>query len=161
MTLLIITLSITLIIGAIIVAFRPIIPSALLSYAAMWLLDTTNIISISNHNLLFWGIATIIILIINMSQTQKIKYNGLFFIVIGTLMGSCIGMVLSPSAIIIGAALGAIFGLISYYQTPNGRTTKLSPSIFIMQLASMGLPTIVSMSIIAFILFQVSLNPPF
>lgn len=156
-----ITLSIILIIGAIIVAFRPIIPSALLSYAAMWLLDTTDIISISSHSLLFWGAATIIILIINMSQPQKTKNNGLFYIVIGSLTGGCIGMVLSQSIIVIGAALGATFGLISYYQTPKGRTTKLSPSIFIMQLASMGLPTIVSMSIIAFIIFQVSLNPPF
>ena len=130
MSMLFLILGIILMIGAIILAFRPIIPSVLPAYVAMWLLDTSNHISINKNTLLFWGLATSIVLFINMSKAQdKPDNKGLGYIVAGTIVGSFVGMATNASGIIPGAAIGAFLGAVAYSRTPNGKCHPRNLSI--------------------------------
>ena len=153
MSILCLIIGIVLMVGAVFFTFRPIIPSVLLSYAAMWVLSSNNHIFISSHNLLFWDIATMFVLLITMAQSpSNHNTHELGYIGVGTLSGSLVGMVVSHAGIIIGAAIGAFMGLLAFCRTPNGKNISFPSRVFISQLASKGLPTIVTMSIFATIL---------
>lgn len=139
---------IVLLVGAIIFCYRPVIPAALLSYAAMWTLSYGNHIPMLKDTLMFWGVATMIVLIINSSATQSAHDNsGLGYITIGALTGCVLGMLTFKGGIIIGAAIGAMLGLTAFCRTPKGSHIKLPSKAFISQLAAKGLPIIVAMSI--------------
>lgn len=139
---------IALLVGAIIFCYRPVIPAALLSYAAMWTLSYGNYIPMLKDTLMFWGIATMIVLIISSSSPQTVRDNiGVGYIATGTLTGCVLGMLTFKGGIIIGAAIGAALGLSAFCRTPKGSHIKLPSKAFISQLAAKGLPTIVAMSI--------------
>lgn len=140
---------IALLVGAIIFCCRPVFPAALLSYAAMWTLSYGNHIPMLKDTLMFWGIATMIVLIISSSSPQTVRDNtGLGYITTGALTGCVLGMLTFKGGIIIGAAIGAMLGLTAFCRTPKGSHIKLPSKAFISQLAAKGLPTIVAMSIL-------------
>lgn len=142
-------LGIMLLIGAIVTAYRPWVPSVILSYVAMWVLNYGKHIYIGSNTLLFWGIATMMVLLIRMGQQHdKPDSNGMGYIATGALVGCVVGMLMSHAGIILGSALGAAMGLMAYCRTPNGHTLRFPSKEWIMQLAAKGLPIIVSMSII-------------
>ncbi|MBE6318465.1 MAG: DUF456 family protein [Bacteroidales bacterium] len=150
-------IGILLMIGCVFVSFYPIAPAALLSYVAMWILDANNIIFISKNTLLFWAIATLIVLLnfymTNVVQNQPHKATkGLSYIIIGALAGCFTGMTISASGITIGTSIGAIMGSVIYCRTPQGKATKLMSFNHIMYLADKGLPTIVAISILGIII---------
>lgn len=146
-------LGIILLIGSIVMAYRPWIPSVILSFVAMWILNYSHYITLSNNTILFWGIATMLVLLIRMGQTQdKPNSKGIGYIATGALVGCVVGMLMSNSGIILGATLGAFMGLLAFCRTPNGKELHFPSKEWIMQLASKGLPIIVSMSIIGTIL---------
>lgn len=146
-------LGIILLIGAIVMAYRPWVPSVILSYVAMWVLNYGKHIYIGNNTLLFWGIATMLVLLIRMGQTQdKPDTKGIGYITTGTLVGCIVGMLMSDTGIILGSVIGAFMGLLAFCRTPNGKELHFPSKEWIMQLASKGLPIIVSMCIIGTIL---------
>ncbi|MBR5331743.1 MAG: DUF456 domain-containing protein [Muribaculaceae bacterium] len=148
-----------LIIGALVLAFRPVIPSVLLCYAAMWILDASNNIVVSSNSLMFWGMATLMVLLINMAQPAiRRNESGRGYVAVGTLAGAVVGMLMSHAGIIIGAALGASMGLVAYCCTPEGQVIQFPSREFVKRLASMGLPMIVAMSIFATILEKLLTN---
>lgn len=146
-------LGILLMIGALVLAFRPIVPSVLPCYAAMWVLDYGNIIVVGNNSLLFWAAVSLMVLMINMAQSSMHRtYSGLAYVVVGTLVGAILGLLMSHAGIIIGAAIGAFMGLVAYCRTPMGHEIPFPSRDFVQHLAAMGLPSIVTMSIFATIL---------
>lgn len=135
--------------SALFFCYRPLIPASLLSYVAMWILGYSEYATFSKDTLIFWGMATIIVLIINSSQAHNTSNsNGTGYITSGSFVGCIVGMLTSHAGIILGAALGAIAGFVAYCHTPKGSAIKLPSKEFISQLAAKGLPTVVTMSTI-------------
>ena len=146
-------LGIALLVGAIILSYRPLIPATLLAYGSMWILDMGKHINTTREGLTFWGVATMIILVINSSQPQATDDSkGSGYITSGAIMGCIIGMLTSHAGIIIGAASGAVLGFIAYCRTPQGTSIKLPSKAFLRELAAKGLPTIVTISIFGTVL---------
>lgn len=142
-------LGIVLLVGALYLCYRPLIPAAIIGYGAMWVLSYGHHITLSKDSLMFWGAATMIILVINSSQAQETdNVKGAGYIASGALVGCIVGMLTTHAGIILGAAIGAILGFMAYSRTPQGLSNKLSVKEFIGQLAAKGLPTIVTLSII-------------
>ena len=145
--------------GALVLAFRPVIPSVLFCYAAMWILDAGDIVVVSSNSLMFWGMATLMVLLINMAQSANRRIvSGQGYVAIGTLAGAVVGMLMSHAGIILGAAIGASMGLVAYCRTPEGRVVQFPSREFVKRLASIGLPMIVAMSIFATILEKLLTN---
>ena len=146
-------------IGTLVLAFRPVVPSVLFCYAAMWILDAGNNIVVSSNSLLFWGIATLMVLLINMAQPSAYRStSGLAYVVVGALVGAIVGLLISHAGIIIGAAVGASMGLVAYCRTPQGRVIPFPSREFVGILAAIGLPLIVTMSIFATVLEKLLTN---
>ena len=146
-------LGIASLLGAIIMAYRPIVPSVILSYVAMWVFNFGHHVMFDHSTMLFWGIATMLVLLIRMGQSHdKPDTKGLGYIATGALVGCVVGMLMSHAGIILGSALGSALGLMAFCRTPNGSDLRFPSKEWVMQLASKGLPIIVSMSIIGIVL---------
>lgn len=145
--------------GALFLCYKPIIPATLIGYGAMWVLSYGNHVTFSKDTLMFWGAATMIVLVIYSSQAQDSSdAKGSGYIATGALVGSIIGMLSTHAGIIIGAALGAILGFVAYCRTPQGASIKLPSKEFISQLAAKGLPTVVTISILCTVLDNLLTN---
>lgn len=152
-------LGIVLLAGALYLCYRPLIPAAIIGYGAMWVLSYGNHITLSKDVLMFWGAATMIILVINSSQAQDAdNAKGAGYIASGALVGCIVGMLTTHAGIILGAAIGAILGFVAYCRTPQGLTNKFTVKEFIGQLAAKGLPTIVTLSIIGTVVDNLLIN---
>lgn len=152
-------LGIVLLAGALYLCYRPLIPAAIIGYGAMWVLSYGNHITLSKDALMFWGAATMIILVINSSQAQDAdNAKGAGYIASGALVGCIVGMLTTHAGIILGAAIGAILGFVVYCRTPQGLTNKFTVKELIGQLAAKGLPTIVTLSIIGTVVDNLLIN---
>lgn len=157
-------LGIALLVGAIILCYKPLMPATLLAYGSMWLFDMGKHITTTRDELTFWGVATMIILVISSSRPQEVENpKGVGYITSGALVGCILGMLTTHAGIILGSAIGAMLGFGAYCRTPQGASIKLPSKEFLSQLAANGLPTIVTLSIIgtvvdSFLLKLVSTN---
>lgn len=130
---------------------RPVIPAAVIAYAALFLLHKSVYISVSEKSFIYWGIATLIIMTIErMSPRKQVKKVDVMnaYIMIGAMAGMILGMAMNVSLIVLGVIVGAVLGLLAYVNTPKGKVQRFSLSIFIHYFCEKGLPIMIAMSIL-------------
>lgn len=142
--------------AATVLVFRPLsIPSALVAYIGLWLVHKSNAVPVSGAEMLFWGIATVIVTGINFlstSETTTVARQQRLYIAGGTLTGMVAGMLLSRyGGTITGAAVGAILGQTAYSRTPCGRNNPSGISAT----AGAIIPAIITFCIIGTVLVGV------
>ena len=110
----------------------------------------------SASTLIFWGIAALIVIGINIMLGKKVSKQriGLGYIVTATVAGALIGIVLAPTWMVLGAVIGAFFGALAFSRTPAGRHLEFPSSQFIAYLCAKGLPTVVTVAIAAIASFR-------
>ncbi len=134
--------------GATVVAFRPIVPSSVIAYVGLMLMKWSGYISIGANQLTFLGIATLLVLMIASLGNQRqhsCNYGANGYTAGGALAGTVLGLVISPSMILVGSCVGAILGVAAYSRTPVGRTDGTP---ILRRLSGDGLPAIVTFYII-------------
>lgn len=140
--------------------------SAATGYLALWPLYYLPEFAIPDGIMTFWGIATLIALVINYMLPFQVATSrvGMPYIAGGALCGTLVGLIVSSqAALICGAAVGALCGAVAYSRTPRGRQLDFPSTPFFNYLLAKGLPLVVVMStagIAGMALYQYfSMNP--
>lgn len=154
MTTLFLILSILLAGVALFLTLRPFVPSTFIAYLSLWMVKWSGVVAVPEVMLIFWGIATLLTLVINNSLPRQASKSiaGAAYISGSSLAGMLVGLISSYQLMIIGAAVGALFGAMAYSRTPQGSTIKKPASRFIQYVASKGLPTIITISLIGIVI---------
>ncbi len=142
--------------AAIALAFRPWLSGCKFAYAGMWLMDWAGIVEFDYSTLFFWGGACAIALVLDILLPKEISRGniGRGYIVGGTLAGMVVGMLLSSAGIILGGAFGAFLGGLAFSRTPKGKSLKFPSQAFTRFISAVGLPALVTMSMIGLVLWQ-------
>lgn len=134
-------------------AFVPRFPAVVPAYAAMVLLHFAGMPYFESKILLFWAVATVIVLGLTMLQPRALTAarQGHAYVAGGCLAGVLLGYIVSPvaSAIIIGGAAGAFLGTLAFMRTPKGPHFSVGSAEFVQYLCAKGLPVVVAMSMAA------------
>lgn len=147
MTLLIV-IAVLLLSSAATISFRPAMPPALPAYAGLWVLDFSGLISPDRQLMIFWGVATFIAVLIGFAMPMRrgSLQQGYTSVAAGTLIGMLAGLYIYPGAgIVCGSFAGALIGYSLYHRSPRGYRDR---SPFLYSLCGIGLPAIVTFSII-------------
>lgn len=118
------------------------------AYTGMLAVGLTAVHS-SATSLIFWGVAAVIVLVIQYLLPRNVARSrlGIGYIAGAALAGAFVGMVMSHGWMIVGAAVGAILGGIAFSRTPDGAGMEFPSSKFLNYLCAKGLPAVVVMSI--------------
>lgn len=112
---------------------------------------------ITGWQLTFWGLAALLVLGIGFLGGGKSPFPRVanYYVCGGTLAGAIAGMVISSAGLIIGAVVGALFGVVAFSRTPRGRGIDIADTrVVIPLLATLGLPAVVTISILGHVLIQ-------
>lgn len=111
---------------------------------------------ISGKVLLFWGIASVIVMMLNFLQPKGLTQlrAGMAYVTTGTIAGTALGYLYAPAVawIIIGATIGAFLGAVAFMRLPKGPKVSITSPEFLQYLCAKGLPTVVSCSQVAIVL---------
>lgn len=142
----------------VVAVFIPRMPAALIAYAAMWLSRIGGIAAFSNASMIFWGVATALVIANNFLLPRHIVTSRVAvpYIGLGAVTGTVLGMLTNMMAgIIVGALFGAFFGAIVYANTARGREVMHFPSgKFFNYLGAKGIPVAVAMCMAGACLIQ-------
>lgn len=141
--------SMILLIAGIVLTFFSNSFAALTAYAGMLGIGLTAV-HVTATPLIFWGVATVIVLVIQYLLPRNISTSrrGVGYIAGAALAGTFVGMAISHEWMIVGAVAGAILGGIAYSRTPAGNVMEFPSSKFLNYLCAKGLPAVVTMCII-------------
>ena len=141
-------------VAGVVLMFRPVIPAAIASYAAMWLFHLSYRITVTERTFIFWGAATFLLMTIARmkpkSEPKSATANA--YITIGSLAGMLLAMTVSANVMLLGVLVGAVMGMIAFVNTPKGKFIGFSTSTFIHYFCSSGLPIAVAVSMIGIII---------
>ena len=130
---------------------KPYFPTALAAYAGLWILKASGAIDASASLMTAWGIAVIILLLIDYMQPPAISKatNGTMFFTIGAMAGTAVGLnFMSQAGIVICVAAGVVFGGLAYSRSVSGRALRFPSVRFFQYLCAKGFPIAVTFSII-------------
>lgn len=144
---------------AVIACFFPRIPSVLAAWLGLLLAHFAGAPYVTGNVLLFWGIASAIVLMLNVLQPKALVLTraGQTHIVAGAIAGTALGYACAPvvAAIIIGAIAGAFLGAVAFMTLPGGPKAKIGSPEFLQYLCAKGLPAVVCCSQAAIVLAAV------
>lgn len=149
--------TVMLIIGAILLAaatvsiFFPRIPAVIPGYVGMLILSLGDCIYVTNSSLIFWGAASVLVVINHYLLPPPIRSTGVGvgYISGGALAGLMVGLTLYNQASLVGGAvLGAVLGAIAFSRTASGRVLGFPSLKFFNYLGAKGIPPVVTLSMV-------------
>lgn len=133
--------------------FVPRVSAALIAYGAMICAHYTAGAPINSRELVFWGIATAIVLGLRylLGNDGLDRRAARAYIAGGGAAGAFVGVLVWPLAAgaIVGAAAGTFLGAVAYMRLPSGPHLPIASRGFVDYLAGRGLPVIVGTSMVA------------
>lgn len=141
-------LSLVLLTAGVFLSFRPVFCSVLPTYLALLLGHLSGLITLSEKDMIFWGVATVITLIIFYMLPGHISRSryGQIYLGIGTFAGAMTGATMSNvSAIIIASILGFLFGCLVYYRSKSSFDMRTDQRKFWNYLLAKGFPLIINL----------------
>lgn len=133
--------------GAVVLAFSRPTAGTVCAYAGAWAMRGSGYSPVASSLLLFWAVAVLIVISIDMLRRGEapLPMRMRCFIVAGSLAGMAVGLTLYQAGAILGAAVGALLGAIAYGGLSHIRDIRAVAR----QTVAFGLPTVVTMSLIA------------
>lgn len=128
------------------------VSASLIAYGAMVCAHCVHAAAIGTYELVFWGIATAIILGLRwLRDGDHWRRAALAYTAGGAAVGAFLGAVVAPtqSAIIAGSALGSFLGALAYMRTPSSPHVPVGSRVFVEYLAAKSLPAIIACSMVA------------
>ena len=142
-------ISLILSLAAVVAMFVPRVPAV----PALVCAHFDGAVYINEKILIFWGVATAIVLGLRALQPKAIVLakGGQAYVAVATLIGTLLGYLASATAaaIIIGGAVGSFLGATAYMRTPASPRLPLASQRFVEFLSAKGLPSIVTASMVA------------
>lgn len=133
--------------------FVPRVSAALIAYGAMICAHYTSGVPVRSRELVFWGIATAIVLGLRSlhGNDGMDRRSARAYIAGGAAAGAFVGVIVWPLAAgaIVGSAAGTFLGAVAYMRMPSGPHLPINSRGFVEYLAGRGLPLIVGTSIVA------------
>lgn len=147
---------------ALVACYIPRVPAAIIGFCALVLAYFANPAgAVTGQMLIFWGIATPIIIGLRFMQPASLQAMraGTSFIATGTIAGSAIGLAISTTsaAIILGSVVGAFLALTAYMRTPRSPRLPIASSPFLQYYCAKSFPIIIAVSMSAISLVSVLL----
>ena len=136
---------------ALVLLFWPRFSAVLPAYVGMLCLHLSTFIYLRNFALIFWAVATVIVLMIkHLSPPGEPDGNKASNLYVGlsTVAGAMLGIVINPSLIVLGAIIGSLIGVMAYSRTPRGKWINPPSSAFFQDVGTKCLPAVVTVSII-------------
>lgn len=98
--------------------------------------------------LLFWGVALVIVLVLDMLLPIDVAKSrqGLSYIAGGAVVGMFVGLLI-PS-VVLCTVVGALLGGLAYAKTPEGKLLEFPSSKFLSYLCAKGFPAVIAICII-------------
>lgn len=133
--------------AAIVLAFRSFSGGAVAAYAGVWALRASGYSPVSSRLLLFWAIAVMIVVSIDIARRAPltIPFRARCFIVGGALAGMTAGLVFQQAGAIICSTAGVFLGAVAYMRLGRQRDTRLVGRWAV----AAGAPAVVTMTLIA------------
>lgn len=147
--------SIVLMVASLVLVFVPRMPACILGYLAMWAAQLSGYVVFSDTALIFWGVATVIVVINNVLLPGFVRNSsqGLGYIGGGALAGMAVGLTLYRAASVVGGAIiGAVLGAVAYGRTRRGANLEFPTVKFFNYLGAKGIPAVVASSMAGLIL---------
>lgn len=145
--------SLILSLAAVVAMFVPRLPAVPAAYAALVCAHFDGAVYINEKILIFWGVATAIVLGLRALQPKAIVLakGGQAYVAVATLVGTLLGYLASATAaaIIIGGAVGSFLGATAYMRTPASPRLPLTSQGFVEYICAKGLPSVVTASMVA------------
>ena len=143
-----IAVCVLLIIVALVMTFKSKRYAVAVAYAVLCIAGLIAPAELSMTPLIFWGVALVAVLVIDMLLPADIaKSNqGLGYIAGGGAVGMFIGLLIP--AVVLCTATGGILGGIAYAKTPEGKPLEFPSSKFLSYLCAKGFPAVIAICII-------------
>lgn len=140
---------IVLLLLGIYLCLRPHVPSALASYAGIWILEYSGKLDFPTVMLSYWGIMVAFVITVSLMQPQALvkATQGMAHTTTASLAGMFLGLTLGYSEMIIGAALGAVAGMFLFSRTPKGAALDIRTARFWQYLCAKGFPIVISVAL--------------
>ncbi len=136
--------------ASLLLVFFKVVPTALSAYASIvcaCFCGAGGAIEVSHDSLLFWGVATVIVLGLSLLNSGNPLLTGAAraYVSAGAIVGGLLGFAATHSAasIIMGSALGAVLGAFAYSRTPSGSAARTDRRVFVDYVCAAGLPAVV------------------
>lgn len=144
--------------AAIVLAFMRPTAGVVCAYAGVWALRTAGNCPVATATILFWAIAVLLVVSIDMARHTPllIPFRARCFITGGALAAMAIGIAIWPNGTIICTAAGVILGLIAYAGTAHFRDYRTLSRWGV----AAGLPAIITASLIAISLLGLIAKAP-
>lgn len=133
--------------------------SAAAAFAGMCLITLGNPGVARPMMLIFWGIAAVLVVAVNymLPPTVADGRMGIGYIAGGALLGTLVGYLIGPGAMVLCDVIGVFLGALAFSRTPRGRHLDFPSSKFIQYLCAKGLPAAVTLAIIAYSVVVITL----
>lgn len=146
--------SAVLMVMALTMMFYPRTPASLVAYMSMWAGYLSGYTPFSTGDMIFWAVATVIVLANNRLLPRFVSESrrGLGYIAGGAITGMIVGLTFyRPASVILGAALGAFIGAVAYARTSAGTVLDFPHSKFFNYLGAKGIPATVTASMVGLV----------
>lgn len=146
-------LGLILAVAAAALAFKSRTWSPLVSFIALAVTYFWGRTMLDSSQFYFWGSAALIAwgIYIMLPRPVAASRVGMGYIVGGTLAGALVGLIASHAWLVLGAMLGAFCGALAYSRTPSGAILQFPSSKFLHYLCAKGLPAVVMVCILGFL----------
>lgn len=133
--------------AAIVLAFRAASAGAVAAYAGAWALRASGYAPLSSRLLLFWAIAVLIVVSIDIVRSAPlvIPARARHFITGGALAGMASGLMFHQAGAIICSTAGVLLGLGAYMSLSRLREWRLAARWAV----AAGLPAVVTLTLVA------------
>lgn len=143
-----ISICVLLMVIAMVMTFKSKRYAVAVAYAALCIAGLIAPSEIQMTPLLFWGVALVIVLVIDMLLPADIAKSrqGLGYIGGGAIVGMFVGLLLH--SVVLCIVVGALLGTIAYAKTPEGKPLEFPSSKFLSYLCAKGFPVVIAICII-------------
>lgn len=148
-------LGLVCLVAALVLVLRPVkykfLAAALPAWVGMLLLHFSTRIYLKDWVLPFWGLATLVVIGLRIaSPSGEPDGNRVSNIYVGlsAIAGGMLGIIVSPTVLVLGVVLGAMVGTFAYGRTPAGAWLNFPSRTFVQYMCAKGLPIVVAVAII-------------
>ncbi len=146
---LLLIVGIVLLLIALLLLFKPKLPSVVFAFSGMLALHFGGHIYLTNSALATWSIITLIIGWLHVMQPKdepKWSKTSNLFINLGSIAGLLVGMAIDARVMLLCLCAGCVFGFITYTKTPSGAWLKFPTFTFIQYFCAKCFPSIATIA---------------
>lgn len=143
-------------VAAVVLMFRPLLPSALFACAAMWVAHWSGLLTLGGSFLTNWSVICVFYSVIEFidGRPGKIPFMLSFYLLLGALAGMLVGLTAGDVWGVPGAAAGTVFGLLAYAKTAGRGSFVFSGSAFFKYFCAYGFRVLINVALLVILIYS-------